>query len=207
MRSFEKLIQSLRRLPGVGPKQAERLALYLIRAPLSETETLAEALRAAKSKVRNCKVCLNLTESELCRVCVDPGRQHGTVCVVEQPPDVDAIERSRSYAGVYHVLHGRLSPLHGVGPEGIRVKELLDRVKAGGVSEIILATDPDTEGEATALYLASLLKGLKVRVTRIALGVPMGAHLDYMDERTLSAALKSRQDFSMEPESEPETRR
>jgi recombination protein RecR len=171
---------------------------------LSETEALAEALRAAKAKVRNCKTCLNLTESEFCRICADPGRQTATVCVVEQPPDVDAIERSRSYSGVYHVLHGRLSPLHGIGPEGIRVKELLARVKAGGISEIILATDPDTEGEATALYLASVLKDLGVRVTRIALGVPMGAHLDYMDERTLSAALKSRQDFSTEPESETE---
>ena len=204
MRSFEKLIQGLRRLPGVGPKQAERLALYFIRAPLSETEAFAEALRAAKAKVRACKVCLNLTESEVCRICADPGRQSATVCVVEQPPDVDAIERSRSFSGRYHVLHGRLSPLHGVGPEGIRVKELLDRVKAGGVSEVILATDPDTEGEATALYLASVLKDLGARITRIALGVPMGAHLDYMDELTLSASLKSRHEFSMEPESEAE---
>ena len=196
MKSFEKLIQCLRRLPGVGPKQAERLAVYLIRAPLSEAEALVESLRAAKAKVRACKTCLNYTESELCRVCSDTNRQAGVVCVVEQPADVDAIERSRSFTGLYHVLHGRLSPLHGVGPEGIRVKELLDRIRTGGVSEVILATDPDTEGEATALYLASVLKGLDVRVTRIALGVPMGGHLDYMDERTLSAALTTRRDFS-----------
>lgn len=198
MKSFDKLVQSLRRLPGVGPKQAERLALHIVRAPLSETEALAEALRAAKAKVRACKTCLNYTESELCRICADPGRQAGVVCVVEGPGDVDAIERSRSFSGLYHVLHGKLSPLHGIGPEGIRLKELLDRIKAGGIGEVILATDPDTEGEATAMYLASALKDLPVRVTRIALGVPMGGHLDYMDERTLSAALKTRRDFSVE---------
>ena len=198
MRSFEKLIQSLRRLPGVGPKQAERLALHLLRASLSETEALVDALRSAKAKVRACKSCLNYTESELCRICADPGRQPGVVCVVEQPSDVDAIERSRGYAGRYHVLHGRLSPLHGIGPEGIRLNELIDRIKAGGVAEVILATDPDTEGEATALYVASVLKDFPIRVTRIALGVPMGGHLDYMDERTLSAAMKSRHEFSVE---------
>lgn len=193
MKSFEKLMQCLKRLPGVGPKQAERLATYLVRSPLSEVEALADALRAAKAKVRLCRSCLDYTESDQCRICSDPARDTGIICVVEQPADVAAIERSRAFSGVYHVLHGRLSPLHGVGPEGVRIAELLDRLKGEGeVGEVILATDPDTEGEATALYLASALKDLPVKVTRIALGVPMGAHLDYMDERTLTCALKSR---------------
>ncbi|MEE8424948.1 MAG: recombination mediator RecR [Elusimicrobiota bacterium] len=199
MKSFEKLVQSLKRLPGIGPKQAERLATHIVRAPVSEAERLASALREARSKVRACRICLNYTESEECRLCADPGRDRSFICVVEQPADVNAIERSQSFNGVYHVLHGRLSPLHGVGPEGIRVPELIARVKNGErIREVLLATDPDTEGEATALYLAGLLKDLPVRVTRIAQGVPMGAHLDYMDEATISCALKSRREFTGE---------
>lgn len=199
MKSYARLIQCLRRLPGVGPKQAERLASHLIRTPLSETDALAEALREARSRVRLCRVCLNYTEEECCRLCSDPARERDSICVVEQPAHVDAIERSGSFAGLYHVLHGRLSPIHGVGPEGIRVKELVERLKNTAKSaEVILATDPDTEGEATALYLASILKDLPVRVTRIALGVPLGGHVDYMDERTLSWALKGRREFSTE---------
>lgn len=199
MKSFEKLVQSLKRLPGIGPKQAERLATYIVRAPASEAERLAVALREARAKVRACRTCLNYTESEECRLCTDPGRDRTLICVVEQPADVNAIERSRSFNGVYHVLHGRLSPLHGVGPEGIRVEELLRRVKNGErIREVVLATDPDTEGEATALYLAGQLKDLPVRVTRIAQGVPLGGHLGYMDEATISCALKSRREFTGE---------
>ena len=198
MKSFERLVQRFRRLPGIGPKQAERLAIHVLRSPAAEAEALAEALREAKEKVHPCSECLDYTEAEVCRLCGDPARDRGLICVVEQPADVSAIERSRSYQGLYHVLHGRISPLHGVGPEGIRIRELLDRIgKAeGGVREVILATDPDTEGEATALYLVRVLKGLSVRVTRIAQGVPMGGHLDYMDEQTLSCALRTRRDYA-----------
>lgn len=198
MKSFDRLVQCLRRLPGIGPKQAQRLAVHLVRAPVSEVEALAQALREAKAKVRACAVCQDYTEGELCRICEDPGRDASVLCVVEQPADVAALERSRGFSGLYHVLHGRLSPLHGVGPEQLRVGELLARLKGDGVREVILATDPDTEGEATALYLASLLKELPVRLTRIAQGVPMGGHLDYMDEQTLSCALKARREFSGE---------
>ena len=140
MKAFERLVANLRRLPGIGPKQAERLALHLLRAPAAESDALTAALREAKSRIRTCAVCLDYTEGELCRLCADPGRDAGLICVVEQPTDVSAIERSRSYAGRYHVLHGRLSPLHGAGPEALRLDELEARLKAGGVSEVILAT-------------------------------------------------------------------
>lgn len=196
MKSFDKLTAALRRLPGVGPKQAERLALHLVRAPAAESEALSAALREAKARVRACSVCLDYTESETCRLCSDPGRDRSVICVVEQPPHVSALERSHGYTGLYHVLHGRLSPLAGLGPESLRTGELEARLKAGGVAEVVLATDPDTEGEATALYLAQLLKAYPVRVTRIAQGVPMGGHLDYLDEQTVSAALKARREFT-----------
>lgn len=194
MRAIDRLIGCLKRLPGIGPKQAERMAVHLIRAPESEVEALAEALRAAKKRVRPCRECLDFTEDELCRICADPGRDRAILCVVEQPADVAALERSRGFRGLYHVLHGRLSPVHGLGADAIRVRELLARASAG-VCEVILATDPDTEGEATALYLAERLAGLPVKVTRIAQGVPLGGHLDYMDERTLMCALQSRREF------------
>lgn len=196
MRNFDRLIACLKRLPGIGPKQAERMAAYLLRAPASEAEALAEAVRAAKANVRNCRTCLDFTEEEECRICADPGRDASQLCVVEQPADVAALERSRGFRGLYHVLHGRIAPLYGIGPDGIKVKELVSRVRGPGpVREVILATDPDTEGEATALYLASILRDLGPRITRIAQGVPMGAHLDYLDERTLSCALTSRREF------------
>lgn len=196
MKSFEKLVANLRRLPGIGPKQAERLALHFLRAPSAESDALAAALREAKARVRPCSVCLDYTEGDQCRLCADPGRDRSVVCVVEQPTDVDAVERSRSFTGLYHVLHGRLSPIHGAGPEALRLAELEARLKAGGVSEVILATEPDTEGEATALFLAQVLKAYPVRVTRLAQGVPMGGHLDYLDEQTVSCAVKARRDFS-----------
>ena len=196
MKSFDKLVAALRRQPGVGPKQAERLRLDLVRAPASESDALAMALREAKARVRSCSVCLDYTENETCRLCSDPGRDKSVICVVEQPPHVAALERSHGYGGLYHVLHGRLSPLSGTGPESLRTGELEARLKAGGIGEVVLATDPDTEGEATALYLAQILKAYPVRVTRIAQGVPMGGHLDYLDEQTVSCALKARREFT-----------
>lgn len=195
MKSFERLISALKRLPGVGPKQAERFALHLLRAPRTEVEGLVEALREAKAAMRLCARCYDFTDREVCRVCADPARDAGLICVVEEPQDVAAIERSRAFKGLYHVLHGSLSPLEGHGPERIRARELLERVKAGGVREVVVATDPDTEGEATALYLAQQLHPLNVKTTRIAHGVPMGGDLDYIDERTLSHALSGRREF------------
>lgn len=195
MRTFQKLIATLKRLPGVGPKQAERLALFLLRAPAFETENLITALREAKAELKPCSGCCDFTEGGLCRICADPGRERSMICVVEEPQDVAALERSRSFRGLYHVLHGALSPLDGVGPDLLRIKELLARLK-DGVTEVILATDPDTEGEATALYLSQLIKPLGIKTSRIAHGVPLGGDLDYIDERTLAHALSGRRAFS-----------
>lgn len=196
MKSLDRLVAALRRLPGIGPKQAERLAIHLLRVPAAEGEALAQAIREAKARVRTCSSCLDYTEAERCSLCEDPGRDRAILCVVEQPADVTAIERSRSFRGLYHVLHGQLSPLHGVGPDALRVAELVERARGAGVREVILATDPDTEGEATALYLASVLRSLPLKVTRIAQGVPLGGDLDYMDEQTLSCALNSRREVN-----------
>ena len=198
MKDWDRLVGALKRLPGIGPKQAERMALHLIRASGDEVETLLAAVREAKAAIRPCRQCFDYTDRELCRICSDPGRDQGIICVVEAPQDAAAIERTRDYKGLYHVLHGAISPLDGIGPEALRVRELLERVKAGGgaISEIILATDPDTEGEATALYLAGLLReACQVKVSRIAHGVPMGGDLDYIDERTLSQAMSGRREF------------
>jgi recombination protein RecR len=194
MKGFERLIGALKRLPGVGPKQAERFAIHLLRAPRTEVETLVEALREAKAAMRLCARCFDFADREVCRLCADPGRDASILCVVEETQDLAAIERSRSFTGHYHVLHGSLSPLDGIGPDRIKAKELVDRVAAGGIKEIVLATDPDTEGEATALYLAQILKPHPVKVTRIAHGVPLGGDLDYLDERTLSYALSGRRE-------------
>lgn len=194
MRTFQKLVAALKRLPGVGPKQAERLALFLLRAPEFETENLVAALREAKASLRPCEQCCDFSEAKLCRLCADPARDKTLICVVEEPQDVAALERTRSYKGLYHVLHGSLSPLEGVGPDLLRIKELLRRL--AGVVEVILATDPDTEGEATALYLSQLIKPLGPKTSRIAHGVPLGGDLDYIDERTLAHALSGRRAFS-----------
>lgn len=194
MKAFEKLIGALRRLPGVGPKQAERFALHLLRSPRSEVESFVEALRDAKAVMRLCAKCGDYTDREVCRICSDPARDQGLICVVEEPQDLAAFERSRSYRGVYHVLHGALSPLDDIGPERIKARELLERVRPGGVREVVLATDPDTEGDATALYLAKELHAFQVKVTRIAHGVPLGGDLDYLDERTLSHAMAGRRE-------------
>jgi len=197
VKSVEKLVAALKRLPGVGPKQAERLTVHLLRAPRAEVEGLAEALREAKAAVRPCARCGDFTDRETCRICADPGRDQSLLCVVEEPQDVAALERTRAFHGLYHVLHGALSPLDGIGPERIRARELVERVRAsgGGVKEVVIATDPDTEGEATALYLGQQLKALPVKVTRIAQGVPLGGDLDYLDERTLSHALSGRREL------------
>ena len=189
------MIDAFARLPGIGPKTASRLTYYLLKAPEGESLELAEALQAMRRDTAQCSVCLNITElgQDPCAVCRDPRRNAGLICVVEAPLDVVALERTQAFRGHYHVLHGAISPLDGVGPEALRIKELLERVKDGTVGEVILATDPDTEGEATALYLAGLLRERsKAKVSRIAHGVPMGGDLDYIDERTLSQAMSGR---------------
>jgi len=197
VKTFDKLVASLRRFPGIGPKQAERIALYLYRAPKPETEALVGALRDVRERLRTCAVCFNYAEEEQCPICRDPGRDTGLICVVEEPSDVNAIERTGSFRGRYHVLHGAISPLEGVGPESLRIRELLGRLREPENShvEVILATDHDAEGEATALYLAQAFKTLPVKVTRIALGVPAGGDLDYIDARTLSSAMVGRREF------------
>jgi recombination protein RecR len=193
-KAFDRLAGALKRLPGIGPKQAQRMAVFLMRAPSSEVESLVAALRDAKASIKPCRECFDLTDKDVCDYCGDPGRDKGVICVVEEPQDVVAIERSRGFQGVYHVLHGCLSPLDGIGAEGLKIKELVARLSAGGVREVILATDADTEGEATALYLTQLLRPLGVRLSRIAQGVPLGGDLDYIDERTLSHALTGRRE-------------
>ena len=198
MKSFQKLAASLKRLPGIGPKQAERMAIFLLRAPDFETENLINALRQAKSSIRACPQCWDFTDRELCPICSDPERDRARLCVVEEPQDVIAIERSRGYKGLYHVLHGALSPLDGIGPDMLKIKELLERIRKSEspIIEAILATDPDTEGEATALYISQLLKPIaRIKTTRIALGVPLGGDLDNIDERTLSHALTGRREL------------
>lgn len=197
MKSVDRLVAALKRLPGIGPKQAERLTIHLLRSPRSEVENLVEALREAKAALRFCAKCGDMTDAETCRICSDPARDQTEICVVEEPQDVAAIERTRAFDGLYHVLHGSLSPLDGVGPDRIKVRELVERVRAsnGAIKEVVIATDPDTEGEATAIYLGQQLKPFPVKVTRIAHGVPLGGDLDYIDERTLSHALSGRREL------------
>jgi recombination protein RecR len=197
VKSVDRLIAALKRLPGIGPKQAERLTIHLLRSPRSEVENLVEALREAKAALRFCARCGDMTDADICRICSDPARDQSEICVVEEPQDVAAIERTRAFDGLYHVLHGSLSPLEGVGPDRIRVRELVERVRAsnGAVKEVVIATDPDTEGEATAIFLGQQLKPFPVKVTRIAHGVPLGGDLDYIDERTLSHALSGRREL------------
>ena len=197
MKSVDRLVAALKRLPGIGPKQAERLTIHLLRSPRSEVENLVEALREAKAALRFCSKCGDMTDADTCKICSDPARDQTEICVVEEPQDVAAIERTRAFDGLYHVLHGSLSPLDGVGPDRIKVRELVERVRAsnGAVKEVVIATDPDTEGEATAIYLGQQLKPFPVKVTRIAHGVPLGGDLDYIDERTLSHALSGRREL------------
>ena len=197
--SVSRLIDALSQLPGIGPKSASRLAYYLLRAPPEESIALADALRDLKARTRFCSVCMNITESDPCEVCMDATRDKTMICVVEEPLDVTAVERSRGFTGVYHVLHGVISPMNGIGPDDLKVRELLSRVANGvtgdsaPVREIILATNPTLEGENTAAYIQRKLTGSNVRVTRLARGLPVGGDLEYADEITLSRALEGRQ--------------
>ncbi|HSK55806.1 MAG TPA: recombination mediator RecR [Jiangellales bacterium] len=188
----QDLIDELGRLPGVGPKSAQRIAFHLLAADPVDVRRLAQALLEVKDKVRFCTVCGNVAQDELCRVCRDPRRDEAVICVVEEPKDVVAIERTREYRGRYHVLGGAISPIEGVGPDDLRVRELLTRLADGTVTELILATDPNLEGEATATYLARLVKPMGLRVTRLASGLPVGGDLEYADEVTLGRAFEGR---------------
>jgi recombination protein RecR len=194
MKALEKIIGVFRKFPGVGPKQAERFALYVVRASNPEIENLVEALRGVKASVKHCTECYNYAEGGLCPVCADSGRDRSVICVVERPQDLAAIEKAKSFSGVYHVLHGAVSPAAGIQPDQIKMKELVDRVRVsdGAVKEVIIATNPDADGEATAMYLIRLLKPYVGKITRIAYGVPLGGDIDYMDEVTLGYALKGR---------------
>ena len=192
---LEKLVEQFAKLPGIGGKSAQRLAFYMLSLPESEAREFADAIVDAKKNVTLCPVCQNLTAGGLCPVCASPKRDEGTICVVADPRDVLAIERSREYQGRYHVLHGVLSPMNHVGPDDLHIKSLLDRVSSGGVKEVIMATNPDTEGEATALYLSRLLKPFGVKVTRLAYGIPVGGHLEFADDATLMRALEGRREL------------
>lgn len=195
IRPLANLYEQLRRLPGVGSKTALRLAYHIIDMSAEDVKALAASLTAAKEQIRCCRRCYNLTDGELCEICSDAGRDSFTICVVEQPQDIAAMERSRGYHGLYHVLHGVLSPLDGIGPDKLRIKELFLRLQQESVTEVIIATNSDVEGEATATYLASLLKPVGIRVSRIAHGLPVGGDLEYADEVTLSKALENRRDM------------
>ena len=188
----EKLIEQFERLPGIGYKTAQRLAFFVLDLPKDQAEEFAKAILDAKQTVHTCKVCQNLTDGEICSICSDPMRDKGLICVVTDPKDVVALERTREYKGLYHVLHGVISPLNGIGPDQLRIKELLQRVADEDIREVIMATNPDTEGEATAMYLSRLLQPFGVAVTRLAYGVPVGGHLEYADEVTLTRALEGR---------------
>ena len=188
-----KLIEQLQRLPGIGAKSAQRLAFHVLKTPREEIDRLADAMREVKDRVTYCSVCSNITDVDPCYYCTHDGRDRRVICVVEEPENVTAVEKTRDFRGVYHVLMGALSPLHGVGPDDLKIKGLLSRVN-NGVTEIILATNPNVEGEATAIYLARLLKPLGVKVTRIAMGVPVGSDLEYADEVTMHKALEGRRE-------------
>ena len=192
---LSRLIEQLQKLPGIGAKSAQRLAFHLLKNPRDDAERLCEAIRDVKEQVTYCSTCNNITATDPCVFCVGPSRDQRMICVVEEPQNVMVVEKTREYRGLYHVLMGVLSPLHGVGPDDLKIKGLLERVGAGGVDEVILATSPTVEGEATALYLARLLKQLGVRATRIAMGVPVGSDLEYADEVTMSRAMEGRRDI------------
>ncbi|HHM23853.1 MAG TPA: recombination protein RecR [Bacteroidetes bacterium] len=192
--SLEKLIGELSKLPGVGRKSAQRMAFFLLKQPKEEVEQLAQAILEVKEKTRSCSVCFNLTEEDPCPICRDPARDHRTICVVEEPHDVLAIEKLGQFRGVYHVLGGVLSPLDNIGPDDLHIRELLERCKQD-VDEVIIATNPSIEGEATAIYLSKLLKPLGIKITRIARGIPAGSDLEFVDEVTLLRAFEGRSDL------------
>ena len=191
-----RLIEALQRLPGIGPKTAQRLTFFLLKRPVGEVRELSESLMAVKEQIVACRTCFNVTDQDPCRLCADSGRDNRVLCVVEEPNDLLAMERTGEFRGRYHVLLGALSPLEGVGPEDLKVRELLARMETSETTEVILATNPNVEGEATALYLAKLLRPLGMRITRIARGLPVGGDLEYADQVTLSKALEGRREFS-----------
>ncbi len=191
--SLQNLTDQFARLPGIGGKTAQRLAFHVLELPQEEAQAFADAILEAKRRVHTCPICQNLTDREICPICDDPSRDRSVICVVAEPKDVIAMERSREFNGVYHVLHGVISPLNHVSQDDIKIKELLTRVGQGEVREVIMATNPDTEGEATAMYISRLLRPMEIKVTRLAYGVPVGSQLEYADEVTLSRALEGRQ--------------
>ena len=192
--SLQNLVDQFKRLPGIGAKSAQRLAFHVLKTPREEAERLCDAIREVKDRVTYCSACNNITDADPCRYCADPARDHRLICVVEEPQNVQVVEKSGGFRGVYHVLLGALSPLQGIGPDDLKIKGLLARLAGGGVEEIILATNPTVEGEATAIYLARLLKPLGVRVTRIATGIPVGSDLEYADELTMGKAMEGRRE-------------
>jgi recombination protein RecR len=192
--SLQALIDQFKRLPGVGSKSAQRLAFHVLRTPREDAERLCEAIREVKDRVTYCCTCHNFTDVDPCAICADTARDHRQICVVEEPQNVHVVEKAGGYRGTYHVLMGAISPLSGVGPDDLKIKGLLARIGAGGVDEIILATNPTVEGEATAIYLARLVKPLGVRVTRIAMGIPVGSDLEYADDLTMSRAMEGRRE-------------
>jgi len=193
--SVSRLIEELNRLPGIGPKSAQRLAYHILRAPEEQTRGLADAILSVKQKIRLCSICFNVTESDPCRICDNDQRDRTKICIVEQPQDILALEHTRVYKGLYHVLHGAISPTEGVGADNIKVRELLDRLKDGSVTEVILATNTNLEGEQTALYLSKTISPLGISVTRLARGLPFGTELEYADDVTLTRALEGRQEL------------
>ena len=190
-----KLIQELNKLPGIGPKSAQRLTYYLLRAPNEQAQLLAEAILSVKQKTKLCSICFNVTDSDPCLICRSDRHDRSKICVVEQPQDILALEHTKIYNGLYHVLHGAISPTEGIGTDDIRIKEFMNRLQDGSVNEVILATNPNLEGEATAMYLKKLISPLDIRVTRLARGLPFGTELEYADDVTLTRAIEGRQEF------------
>ncbi|MBA2303700.1 MAG: recombination protein RecR [Acidobacteria bacterium] len=190
-----KLVEQLQRLPGIGAKSAQRLAYHILKTPREEVDRLGEAMREVKDRVTYCSTCSNITDVDPCFFCTHAGRDQRIICVVEGPENVNGVEKTRQFNGLYHVLMGALSPLHGVGPDDLKIRDLLGRVANGGVEEVILATNPNVEGEATAIYLAKLLKPLGIKVTRIAMGVPVGSDLEYADDVTMQRAMEGRREI------------
>ena len=194
--ALQKLIDELGKLPGVGPKSAQRIAFHLIKIPEQDALSLAVAIQQAKQKVRFCETCFNMSDEAICEICSDSQRDSSLVCVVEEPRDIVALERTREYKGQYHVLQGAINPIDGIGPEQLKIRELLERLKGNTVVEVILCTNPNIEGEATAMYLAKLIEPLGIQVSRIASGLPVGGDLEYADELTLGRALEGRRNIS-----------
>ena len=195
-KSIEKLIKELSKLPGIGPRSAERIALFILKYPYKEAKALSSAIEDVKEKTSYCQICYNLSEGDLCRICADANRDRSIICVVEKPTDVAAIEKTHDYKGLYHVLGGKLSPLDGIGPDKLKINELVRRVDSEKIKEVIIATSSDTEGETTCLYIVRVLKPKKVKLTRLAQGLPVGGDIEYVDEITLGKAIEGRKEIN-----------